>query len=547
MRARLVTRRRALVDLGALLSATLLPRCAPLLSDVIPPAADLGTFPYHPLVFHLDLAILAYQLHGQSLVWPFDPYYEERAHGVGDSRDAFMAKVSAWVETQAAAQAGVTSLDAVRGPGALGGFPNNPTHDPILYDYSLIHPWSHAIMNASAEWTEYLTPDAITSRISDVFVSYRRAGGDATDVVIDPVPLGRDDRSAGASDVLIAFEGGTGDKGEPGQPASQSLMGCVLMRRTTEGYDVHVAFRGSRSGDAIRAATSALSTEEASGNPDWITDLGTDKVSAADGVGDVTETGSVCRGFARSMQSILPALFAAFEKIAALGGEAPRNLFVTGHSLGAALAQHFTSAMLLGDAAKPAAVAAWPWATMKLVTFAAPRAGDTQWAEALTVDRLQSDFYNEPLLPFDPKALYVTDPEIVARLFDESRPAGFRVLISNDPITTDVFGGAHVGKTVYVNGDLPTDWVAPPSFDAHEPANIRKYMTDAMADARTPPIAWRYRALTELAPTYDPNQAGSDADFATLRDAVLAYYQEADEWFDATVFVSRFDLMTSLE
>jgi len=48
-----------------------------------------------------------------------------------------------------------------------------------------------------------------------------------------------------------------------------------------------------------------------------------------------------------------------------------------------------------------------------------------------------------------------------------------------------------------VNGDLPTDWVAPPSFDSHEPITIRKYITDAMADARTPPIAWRYRALTE--------------------------------------------------
>ena len=34
---------------------------------------DLGSFPYHPLVYHLDLSILAYHLYGQSLVWPFDP------------------------------------------------------------------------------------------------------------------------------------------------------------------------------------------------------------------------------------------------------------------------------------------------------------------------------------------------------------------------------------------------------------------------------------------------------------------------------------------
>ncbi|HEY2365296.1 MAG TPA: hypothetical protein VGH87_02880, partial [Polyangiaceae bacterium] len=533
-------------QIGAILT---LAHCDPLLPDFVPAPANTGTFPYHPLVFHLDLAILAYQLHGQSLVWPFDPYYEERTHGVGVSRDAFIAKVAAWVLEQAAAQAGVTALGTFRGPGALGGFPNNATHDPIIYDYSLIHPWSHAIMNAAAEWTEYLTPDAITSRIRDVLVSYRRAGGAASDMALDAAPLGRDDRTTGATDVLIAFEGGTGDKGEPGQPASQSLMGCVLMRRTFEGYDVHVAFRGSRSGDATRAATSALPTDQPSGNPDWITDLGSDKISAADGVGDVTLVGSVCRGFAHSMESILPAVFRAFEKVDEIaGGVPPRNVFVTGHSLGAALAQVFTSAILLGDrSAMPAALAAWPWATMKMITFAAPRAGDVQWAKTLTADHLQSDFYNAPLLPYDPDALYVTNPEIVARLFDETRPCGFRVLVSNDPISMNVFGGSHTGKTVYVNGDLQTDWVAPPSFDSHEPITIRKYIVDAMSDARTPPIAWRYRALTELAPAYDATQAGSDAELAKLRDAVLQYYADAGEWFDAATFTSHFDLMTSIE
>jgi hypothetical protein len=543
---RTMGRRTALGHIGAILT---LAHCDPLLSDLVPAPANLGTFPYHPLVFHLDLATLAYQLHGQSLVWPFDPYYEERTHGVGVSRDAFIAKVAAWVQTQAAAQANVTALGTFRGPGALGGFPNNPTHDPIIYDYSLIHPWSHAIMNAFAQWTEYLTPDAITSRIRDVYVSYRRAGGSATDMTLDPAPLGRDDRTEGATDVLIAFEGGTGDKGEVGQPASQSLMGCVLMRTTFEGYDVHIAFRGSRSGDATRAALSALPTDSPSGNPDWITDLGTAKISAADGIGDVTLVGSVCRGMAHAMESILPALYHALDKIAEIaGGVPPRNVFVTGHSLGAALTQMFTSAVLVGDrSSMPASVASWPWATMKMITFAAPRSGDRQWAEVLTVDRLQSDLYDAPLLPYDPEARYVTDPEIVARLFDESRPCGFRLLISNDPITADVFGGYHVGKTVYVNGDLQTDWVAPPSVASHEPIAIRRYMTDAMGDARTPPIAWRYRDLTELAPTYDATQAGSDAQLAVLRDAVLQYYAGGGEYFDATTFTSRFDLMLAIE
>ena len=85
------------------------------------------------------------------------------------------------------------------------------------------------------------------------------------------------DRDVGAADLLYAFEGGTGDKGLAGEPHSQSLMGYVLMRWKGEhDYDVHVVFRGSRSGTASRALLEALSDEDARGNPDWITDMGYD-------------------------------------------------------------------------------------------------------------------------------------------------------------------------------------------------------------------------------------------------------------------------------
>ena len=51
------------------------------LSPVSEPITGLAQaeFPYHPWVYHLDLSILAYHLYGQSLVWPYDPYYEEHA------------------------------------------------------------------------------------------------------------------------------------------------------------------------------------------------------------------------------------------------------------------------------------------------------------------------------------------------------------------------------------------------------------------------------------------------------------------------------------
>src|SRR5689334_2233173 len=93
-----------------------------------PPPVELGTFPYHPLVFELDLAILAYQLHGQSLVWPFDPYYEEHADSRGTSRDTLMKLVRGWAERRGAAQVGaMAGLDAYRGPGVLAGLPDDPT------------------------------------------------------------------------------------------------------------------------------------------------------------------------------------------------------------------------------------------------------------------------------------------------------------------------------------------------------------------------------------------------------------------------------------
>jgi hypothetical protein len=530
-------RRAALVRLlGGL---AVLPGCDPLLPDYLPPPADLGSFPYNPLVFHLDLAVLAYQLHGQSLVWPIDPFYEER----GADRDVVMARVRDWVREQADLQAGVSSLTTYRGPGVLGGFPDNPTHDPILYSYGRLHPVSRTIMNAASVWTEYLTPRAITERIVEVWVSYRQSGGAEDDVLVERVPPGRDDADPDASDVLVAFEGGTGDKGEPGQPASQSLMGFVLLRRTTGArYDVHVSFRGSRSGSAVRAATAALSTELATGNPDWITDLGFRTALTP----DISKVGGVARGFSHSMRSILPAAMLALRKVAEIAGGAPSSIFVTGHSLGAALAQHFASAVLAGEEygpsgagpAMPETLAAWPWRNLKLITFAAPRAGDRQWADALTTSHLDATFFDEsPVVPFDPDARYVTDPEIVERLNDPDRPAAFRVLVSTDPVTTDTLGGgAHVGTSVYVNGDLLTGWVGIPSFQGHEPEVIRRFMTDAMADLRTPYRSWHYRALEELVPDRDDSQAGSRQELEKLADGLLAYYADRDVWFDSASF-----------
>ena len=520
------------------------------------PTYDLGTFPYHPLVYELDLAILAYQVHGQSMVWPIDPYYEEHASSLGTPRDTMMTLVRGWAASTGTAQieAGA-GLDAYRGPGVLAGLPDNPTHDPIIYDYARIHPWSHAVTNNQELWTEYLTPDAITRRIRDVYVSARPIGSDGTTVAIAQVPPGRVDSDPDATDILCAFEGGTGDKGVAGYPASYSLMGYVLARDTGDGgYDAHVAFRGSRSGSAWRAVNEALGEDEASGNPDWITDLGWDKVH----LDDVSTVGGVDRGFGHAIEYALPGAMQCLAQIAQLRGSAPAQIYITGHSLGAALAQQFASAVLLGNAygprgagpAMPPELLGWPWPQLKLVTFSAPRAGDYPWAAALGKDALQSELWDPgPADEVDADAHLVLDPGIVTRLDDATRPAAFRVLISTDPITTTHAGGdgTHVGTTVYVNGTSVVDWIGIDSTADHEPMNVRKDMLDQFADPSIPSIAWDYVPVDTLVPDRIDAAAGTPPEMQKLANGLVAYYADRNQYFDVDAFTRDVNLLFAIE
>ena len=133
-------------------------------------AQDVGTYPYHPVVFHLDLSILAYQLYAQTLVWPFDPYYEQAA-----DRDDAMRRVWEWVEQSSPTVE--PGRDGLRGPGALSGHPSNRAHDPILFRYGAIEPWSAAISTSSGErWTTFEPARPIVDGLIKVLVAYRAFG-----------------------------------------------------------------------------------------------------------------------------------------------------------------------------------------------------------------------------------------------------------------------------------------------------------------------------------------------------------------------------------
>jgi hypothetical protein len=513
---------------------------------------DLGDFPYHPLVYHLDLSILAYQLYGQSLVWPFDPYYEE-----SKSRSQLMGKVHSWAAVKGAEQVELeTGLNGYRGPGILSGFKDNPKHDPIVYRYGHIYPWSSNLTNPLDSWTEYLVPKEITASVRDVYVGYRKVGKPIDSIAIEQIVREPIEHDHEVRDVLLAFEGGTGDKGIEGQPASQSLMGFVLMRYHPgkTNFDIHIVFRGSRSGSGGRAALQALKDDKAKGNPDWITDLGYDLIGPENGGASITKTGSVSRGMATCMASISPNLFECLNKVAQLSSSSvPDRIFVTGHSLGGGLAQVFVSAVLLGDQYRiedmPAALQQWPWNQMKLITFSAPRVGGDNWAEKLTVDHLQTDFFSTRINPYDKDALKPTDQTILPRLTDPKRPAGLRVLIPSDPITTEkIPGGKHVGKTVYVSKPRPRvlGMVTPPDLKAHEPMNLRKDLLLGLNDQRIPDTAWQTWKMTQLNPDREKSKKGTPGEYTKLAATIERYYRENGLYFDSTRFKTDFDLFLQI-
>lgn len=499
-----------------------------------------GGFPYNPLVYHLDLSILSYQLYGQTLTWPFDPYYEE-ATGKKGRRSELMKKVRSWAVIKGAEQVATgAGLSGYRGPGMLNGFDDNPSHDPIVYRYDRVHPWSSNLTNPLDSWTEYLVPKEITYQIKDVYVGYRRTGMPVDSVAVEKVETAPGLQGSGARNVLLAFEGGTGDKGIEGQPASQSLMGFVLVRYHpgSDDFDVHITFRGSRSGSGSRAAMQALKGNKAKGNPDWITDLGYDFIGADAGAGLITDAGTVSRGMTTCMASIYPNLMACLRQATQITGSVPpKRIFVTGHSLGGGLAQIFASSVLYGDRynadAMPASLQQWPWKQMKLITFSAPRVGDDGWAEKLTTEGLSSDFFSTAINPYDKNALNPTDPKILSRLMNIERPAGFRVLIPSDPITTEkIPSGKHVGKTVYVSKPRFIKAFSPPDIAAHEPKNVRKQMLRGLNDARIPATAWKTWAMAALNPDRDKSMKGTPEEYAKLVAVIERYYGEKRIYFD---------------
>ncbi|MBO3457952.1 lipase family protein [Aetokthonos hydrillicola Thurmond2011] len=458
---------------------------------------------YEEIIYLLDLCIFSYHLHAQTLIWPMDPYYEEllyysnrgSAPEVTARRKNFMDGVRSNFKapnTNETVPPGQNLPSHIyRGPGSLygenNGWNNNNTLEPIISDYRRIYPWRPTFTRPDKNnepWIVYNTPEIITNRIQEVWMMrYSTAAGPngnqpnvvgENNALYNQRPENINTRTV-ATDWLYCFEGGTGAIAKQDAPTYPlwSMMGFALAVRTLDAngnllfYDLYIVFRGSRSG-RLRPKEAMI---QEIGNPDWVTDLDSTGIAVTARVSDpnISSVGELNRGFATSINTMFPTIMRCLTEIQRRNDRAPRNIYVTGHSLGAALATLFSSSIKLGqynptgdNTQLPATIRNWPWNQMKLTTYASPTVGTTAFCDefnrrmqncvrvALITDVITAGFnhvgtrYEIKINTKDalgPKKAH--DPQFIRQrliLDIRERPQGLRLLVTVPSNTGEIIG-----------------------------------------------------------------------------------------------------------
>lgn len=430
---------------------------------------------YDSRLYHLDLCILSYHLYHQSLIWPMDPYYECLATKDPTSqgrRNNFMSKT---VETLSRNNGSYNG--PFRGPGTWSGKSTNTNLDPIITDYTRVNPWIPSFIQSETNTWDYLSPSSfITEKIKEIYIYQKNY--DTKKAEFNILRFATNGPAASKTDTLCCFEGGTGavNYQTPTSPAF-SLMGFVLARsrdglgEQSLGYDIHIAFRGSRSGSAARALAQGLFSK--SGNPDWVTDMDFNRLFfqnySTGGVETVfSKTGGISEGFALSMDVTFNNIIACLSEIKKMkGNQPPKNIYVTGHSLGGALAAMCASA-LSNPENIPDELKEFPFDQLNLITYSAPTVGNREFANSFN-----------------------------------SRVNAHRIFIDGDPVTSSKLDsyGVHVGARTCLP-KFPGQSRA--GTDAHEPINVRKQLLAMLKQEGVEPpssavsVMQQYSSLKDL-------------------------------------------------
>lgn len=381
-------------------------------SDVVPQS-----------VINLDLCTLAYQFYHQSLCLPLDPWYDIMSRVGSDRRDNICRFTHEYATALGSPATNTFGQGFYSGPNAARAWKDsNLKLDPILTNYKFINAKLPTFNRDGERYLAVFAPEYVTQNIGVIEgVRYRSKpanfpSNDVERFQIREYPSGEDH--------LIVFEGGTGiaDKSDP----SWSLMGFVLMKKTSTGYDAHIVFRGSRSGSALSKTVWKAQDliGDPKGNPDWITDLRSDKQIEQP---LISKVGKVTEGFAECLPTMLGPISACCSYLEQKY-PAPEHIFVTGHSLGAGLASQFVSAVLQGSYGDQLRneVKGWSWNKTTLMAYAQPIPGDPTWAENFNKISPASEHY----WVTGDSVVEATSSRIVGLLIDKGEHVGVQNKLS---------------------------------------------------------------------------------------------------------------------
>lgn len=258
----------------------------------------------------LELCRFAYKIYAQSVEFPYDPFFE-----------ADLANQSTILE--------ITRNRMMRHIHDVLGTP------PTAKDIRELDPIQYKLD---------VPPDPARSTIyrgetDNTFLVFvpgtwdMRIGGYAG-FSLDGNNLGSEGHGAGNA-TCAYFQGRTGMTVNHPTRGWPSFMGAAIYDPDSQA--VYITFRGSRSGAGGRALLGAQL--HSSGNPDWVTDMNHLKESSVHSitVGEINKDVILAAGFWKAYASCRKSLKAAYLHVAR--NRVVKRIFITGHSLGGALAQ----------------------------------------------------------------------------------------------------------------------------------------------------------------------------------------------------------------